>query len=136
MIRQIQTFDANVLALEVIDGFTETDEKLCQKLFNEKRRQGFNQINVLVKMDEMKVSQSSVKAFFEDALWTLRNYKNLGHLAIVAHSNILKVTAPIDNLFFKRSSQGREERYFDVSKMELALDFVRSRVHRGELQII
>jgi len=33
MIEQIKTYDNNVLAIEVIDGFTETDEKLCQKLF-------------------------------------------------------------------------------------------------------
>jgi len=29
MIEQIKTFDDNVLAIEVMDGFTETDKKLC-----------------------------------------------------------------------------------------------------------
>ncbi len=33
MIEQLITSKKNILAIEVIDGFTETDEKLCQKFF-------------------------------------------------------------------------------------------------------
>lgn len=125
MIEQIKKFpEQNILALEVVDGFTQTDEALCQKLFNEKLEKGFNQINVLVKLDEMKVSNSNVKAFFEDILWSLRHYKQLGHLAIVAHSKVLKALVPIDNVFFERASKGRQERYFDSSQMEEAMAFI------------
>ena len=126
MIEQIKTFETNVVAIEVIDGFTETDEKLCQKLVQEKFEQGFEQVNVLIKMDEMKIGKSSIKAFMEDTLWALRNYKNLGHLAIVAHSNVLKALVPIDNLFFQRSSKGRHERYFDTAQMDEAMAFVQA----------
>jgi len=127
MIEKIKNFnDKNILAIEVIDGFTETDEKLCQKFFKEKIDQGFHQINVLIKLDEMKISKSSTKAFFEDILWSIRHYKNLGHLAIVAHSNIIKALVPIDNVFFERASKGRQERYFDVSDMDEAMAFVYS----------
>lgn len=124
MLEQIKTFDNNVLAVEVIDSFTEADEKFCQKLFDEKVAKGFDSINVLIKIDEMKVSHSSTKAFFEDVLWVIRHYKQLGHLAIVAHSNIAKVLVPIDNLFFARASKGRMERYFDASQMDEAMAFV------------
>ncbi len=124
MIEQIKTFDTNVLAIEVIDGFTETDEKLCQKFFETKLNQGFESINVLVKIDEIKISRTNAKAFFEDIIWLLRNYKKMGHLAIVAHSNVLKALVPIDNLFFARASKGRQERYFDISQLEEALAFV------------
>jgi len=127
MIEQLKTYENNVLALEVIDGFTETDEQYCQKLFEEKREQGFEHINVLVKLDEIKISKISIKAFFEDMLWILRNYKHLGHLAIVAHSNVLKIMVPIDNLFFQRASKGRLERYFDVSQLEEAFAFVENK---------
>jgi len=126
MIEQLKTFDNNVLAIEVIDVFTETDEKFCQKFFNQKVAQGFESINVLVKLDEMKISHTSTKAFFEDIIWALRNYKKLGHLAIVAHSNVLKALVPIDNLFFARASKGRQERYFDVSQLDEAFNFVNS----------
>lgn len=126
MIEQLETTKTNVLAIEVIDGFTENDEKLCQKFFKQKLDEGHKQINVLIKMDEMKIGHSSVKAFMEDTVWALRNYKDMGHLAIVAHSKVLKALVPIDNLFFERSSKGRHERYFDVSQMKEALEFVHS----------
>ncbi|QLE00974.1 STAS/SEC14 domain-containing protein [Galbibacter sp. BG1] len=128
MISQLKTFDNNVLAVEVYDGFTKEDEKTLEKLFEAKLDQGFAQVNVLIKLDEAKISKSSTKAFFEDILWSLRNYKKMGHLAIVAHSNIVKSLVPLDNLFFQRASKGRYERYFDISQMEEAMMFVNSSV--------
>jgi len=124
MIQLLNTTTNNVLALEVIEKFTEADEKYCQKLFEEKQKLGFQQINVLIKLDELKISKISIKAFFEDIIWAFRNYKHLGHIAIVAHSNIIKALVPIDNLFFERASKGRLERYFDVSQLKEAFDFV------------
>ncbi len=124
MIEQIEVSTKNVLLLDIIDGFDETDQHLFQKLFEEKLKQGFQQINVLVKLDEVKISHSSVKAFMEDALWGIRNFDKIGHLAIVAHSKVMKALVPIDNLFFERASKGRLERYFDISQMEEALKFV------------
>ncbi|HRW91201.1 MAG: STAS/SEC14 domain-containing protein [Flavobacteriales bacterium] len=126
MIEQLETYPENVLAVEVIDGFTETDEALCQKWFEAKRASSSGPVNVLVKLDELKVSHSSVKAFFEDILWLLRNYTDLGHLAIVAHSKVLKALVPVDDLFFRRSSKGRHERYFDVSELDAAKTFVKA----------
>jgi len=38
MIEQLKTFVNNILAIEVIDGFTEIDEKLCQNFFELKRK--------------------------------------------------------------------------------------------------
>ena len=127
MIEQIKIFENNVLAIEVVDGFTETDEKICQKFYNEKLSKGFEQVNVLVKLDEMKISRSSVKAFMENVIWTLRHYKSMGHLAIVAHSKILKTLIPIDTAFFERASKGRLERYFDISQLDEAFAFVGSK---------
>lgn len=124
MIEQIEVSDKNILAVEVIDSFTESDEKICEKWFEEKLKKGFEQVNLLVRLDEMRVDKSSIKAFMEDFIWVMRNYKKLGHLAIVAHSNILKALVPIDNLFFERASKNRHERYFDVSNMDDARKFV------------
>lgn len=124
MIKQLEISTKNILAIEVIDGFTEADEKLCQQLFQEKINQGFKQVNVLVKLDEINISHSSIKAFMEDMLWILRHYKQLGHFAIVAHSKILKALVPIDNLFFERASKGRKERYFDSIQLDEAIAFI------------
>ena len=124
MIEQLRTYETNALAIEVIDGFTETDEKLCQKWFAGKMEEGFKKVHVLVKLDELKIGKSSTKAFFEDMVWVLRNYKDIGNIAIVAHSNILKALVPIDNIFFSRLSKGYEERYFDISQLKAAFDFI------------
>jgi len=124
MIEQIKIFENNVLAITVIDGFTKTDLKYCQKLFDEKLEKGYEKINLLVKLDELKISHSSTKAFFEEIVIILRNYKALKNLAIVGHSNILKAYVPIDNFFFSRLSKCSEERYFDVSQIEEAMTFV------------
>ena len=124
MLEHLKKFKNAVLAVEVIDGFTEADGKICQKFFDEKIKQGFDKVNVLVKLDEMKISKSETKAFFEDIIWEIRNYKNLGHLAIVAHSKIVKALVPIDNLFFERANKGRQERYFDISQLNEAFEFV------------
>ncbi len=61
-------------------------------------------------------------------IWVIRNLKNVGNLAIVAHSNILKAMIPMDNLFFERLKKGFEERYFDVSQLDKAIDFVESKI--------
>ena len=124
MVEQLKTYKNGILAIELIEGFTETDEKLLQKLFESKKEQGFESINILIKLDEAKISKSSIKVFFEDIIYILRNYKKMGHIAIVAHSNVLKALVPIDNLFFERSSKGREERYFDVSQLDQAFNFI------------
>ena len=126
MIEQIKTFKGNTIAIEAIESFTETDVKLVHKFFEEKLNNGFNHVNVLIKLDEIKINQISTKAFFEHMIWVLRNLKNAGNIAIVAHSNILKSLIPIDNIFFERLKKGFEERYFDVSHLDKALDFVES----------
>ena len=124
MIEQIKIFENNVIAITVIDGFNRTDVKYCQKLFDEKLEKGYEKINLLVKLDELKISHSNTKAFFEEIVIILRNYRSLKHLAIVGHSNILKAYIPIDNFFLSRLSKGSEERYFDISQMEEAMTFV------------
>ncbi|CAM4276331.1 SpoIIAA family protein [Zobellia nedashkovskayae] len=124
MIEKIKTYKGNTLTLEVIDEFTGTDEKLAQKFFKEKVEEGFDYVNVLVKLDELNVSKSKTKVFMEDIIWILRNYRQIGNIAIVAHSKILKALIPIDNIFFERLQKGYQERYFDITQLEEAFQFV------------
>lgn len=126
MIEQIKIFEGNTIAIEAIESFTETDAQLMHKFFELKLNKGFKQVNVLVKLDEIKINQINTKAFFEHMVWVIRNLENVGNLAIVAHSNILKAMIPLDNVFFERLKKGFEERYFDVSQLEQALHFIES----------
>ena len=41
-VRTNQKFEGNILAMEVIEGFTETDEKLAQKFFQSKLDEAMN----------------------------------------------------------------------------------------------
>jgi len=124
MVEQLEVFEKNVLALEAYGGFTEVDEKYCQKLFSLKLEKGFDKVNILIKIDELKITKSSLKALLEDMVWALRNYKKMGRMAIVANSSIIEKLVTIDNLFFSKESEGRLEKYFDVSEMKQALAFV------------
>ncbi len=128
MIEQIKTFEGNAIAIEAIESFTETDAQLIHKFFEKKLNKGFKHIHVLIKLDEVKINQINTKVFFEHMIWVIRNLKNVGNLAIVAHSNILKAMIPMDNLFFERLKKGFEERYFDVSQLDKAIDFVESKI--------
>jgi len=131
MIEQLKTFDSNTLAFEVIDSFTETDEKLAQKFFQEKLDEGYKTVNVLIKLDEYKISKTEIKAFFEDIVFLIRQFDHLGNLAIVSHSKILKALVPIDSFFFERIKKGKKEQYFDVSQLEEAFEFVQQDHSKG-----
>lgn len=124
MIEQLKTFDTNTLAFEVIDGFNETDEQIARKLFNAKLAEGYGQVNVLIKFDEYKVVKTEFKAFFEDLAFVIKKFDKLGRLAYVGHSKLMEVLVPVDNMFFKNKTKGREERYFDVSELNKAYQFV------------
>lgn len=124
MVQQFKKFDNNVLALLIARGFTKVDEKFCQKLFENILDMSLDQVNVFIKIDEINLRQSSVKALFEDMAYTLKNYKSLRHIAIVAHSKILKSLVPVDALFFENTNKGRSERYYDISQINEAFEFV------------
>ncbi len=124
MIKHIKKAIENSLAFQVIDSFTEADEKLAQKLFTEKVNNGAKYVNMLIKLDALKIAHTSTKAFMEEVVWVLRNYKQIGNIAIVAHSNVLKALVPIDTFFFERLRKGFEERYSDISQLDEAFAFI------------
>jgi len=124
MIEQMKIFKGNTLAFQAIDSFTEIDVELAHKFFNEKIAQGHKHVNVLICLDELKISHINVKAFMEDIIWVLRKFKQIGNIAIVAHSNILKAMVPLDSFFFDRLKKGFEERYFDITQLDEAMVFV------------
>jgi hypothetical protein len=124
MIEQIKIFKGNAIAVEAIESFTETDMKLVHKFFEEKLTKGHEHINVLIKLDELKINQINTKSFMEHIVWVIRNIEHVGNIAIVAHSNILKALIPLDNFFFERLKKGYEDRYFDNLHIDKALKFI------------
>lgn len=124
MLEQVKEFEGNALALKIVDAFTEEDENLAQKFFNEKLERGFENLNLLIDISEWKITKTNFKAGLEDLKFVLKNLHKIGNIAIVGHSKIEKLLVPIDNWFYKKICKGKEERYFDISQMKVAIEFV------------
>jgi|TARA_B110000967_G_C18433350_1_gene339611 hypothetical protein len=127
MIEQIKEIEGNAIAFEIIDSFTETDGKLAHKLFEQKINQGHDVINVLIKVDELKINHIVLKAALQDISYVLKNLKQFGNLAIVNHSKTLKTLVKMDNLFYNKLNNGFEERYFDLSEIEEAFKYIETK---------
>ncbi len=126
MVEQLKVYEAPILALEIIDGFTQNDFELVQKWVEIKREKGFSKMNILLKLDEMKMAESSRKALWDQFAKLMKHFKQIGRISYVGESEILKALVPVDNLFFKMFSPGSEERYFDLADIDQAFEFVES----------
>ena len=128
MIEQLKVYDTSVMALEIVEGFTEVDYELVEKWANAKREQGFTKMNLLLKLDKLTISDTSLKAFLDQTLKLMKNFKQIGRIAVVAQSKILKKVVPIENFFLQTFNKGSEERYFDVEEIEKAFAFVEAEI--------
>ena len=124
MIEQLKIFDNNTLAVEVVNGFTEADEKLGAKLIQNKLNEGYDHVNILIKVDEAELSESDIKALFEESKFLLNNVQHLKRIAVVGDSKWLKSLVPVDRFFFKQMNHSGEEKYFETSQLNEALAFV------------
>jgi len=128
MITKLDSTKNYVLAIEVAHEYVHADVEQCKKWFEEKLVQGFDKVNFLVKADNLPITHISCRAFWEDGLYALRHIKNMGHIAIIGHGTLEKIMVGMDGAMFNRSKRGLVERYFDVSEMDKAWDFVNQEV--------
>ena len=124
MLAQIKTFDKNVLAVEVINSYTETDLQFCYKLMQKKLDEGYSTLNFLIRIDELKLSHTNIKVIFEDMKLVFEEFKHFGNIAIVAHSKFIEMTNPLRTFLYERISGGKQVRYFDVNELDDALDWI------------
>lgn len=124
MIEKLNHFERNVLALKEAGPFSEADAKLCYKFFLEKLLEGHNPVNVLVELDELKAGHLQIKTFLEYLFCNFCHYRQMGHLAIVGQSNLLKNLVRVDNLFHCIENNGYLECYFDISQQDEAFDLL------------
>ena len=120
MLEQLKIYKTNILAIEAIDVFTETDEHYLRKLFQEKLDEGYDAINLLIKLDDGKIPKTSLKVFFEHLHFVSKNVKHVNHLAIVAHSNTVKHLVP----FVQKVTHTGDKRYFDLEQIDEAFTFI------------
>lgn len=124
MIQQIEAFDGKALAIEIIEGFTKEDEALIEKFIQEKIAGGNRSVNLLLKLDEAKISKSEIKAFVNETKFLVKHLDSIDRIAVVGNSVILDELVTIDSLFYKLIKQTGEEKYYDVGQLDEAMDFI------------
>lgn len=124
MFKVLEGSGGNALGVEISGGYTKSDVEEFEKAFESHAAEG-GRVNVLVKIDEVKLADSEFGAFWEDSRYALRNMDKLGHIAVVGHSQFEKILVKMDNLGFGSRAKDREEKYFDVSEMDRAWEFIR-----------
>ncbi len=121
MIKILEGASENTIAIEIYDGYEVSDEKLIEKMFDEKIAAGITRINFLAKVDKLDVNSSSWKAMWNDGMYAIKHMKNCGHIAIVGHSKLEGVLVKMDNAFFENKKADRMEKYFDVADIDNAM---------------
>ncbi len=124
MIKTIEGAKPNVIAIEIIDGYQHEDEKSLEKMFEERLDSGMEKVNLLVKIDSLKIIKSSLKAMWEDGVYAIKHIKHCGRIAVVGDSKIEEVLVKMDNAIFGSKKSGRSEKYFFTDEMDQAMDFV------------
>lgn len=127
MLKQIKKFTTNALAFELVDTFTEEDAKQIAQLFEEKLSLGYKHVNLLIQVKDMSIIEDTkLKAFFNSELWGMKHFKELGRCAVVSHSEFIKTAVTVENKILHLFNSALEEKYFDHSQLEEALEFINS----------
>ncbi len=126
MFQILEGSQGNVIGVEVSESYTKQDVEALKKLFEAKLAEGFDRINLLCKIDNLKLRDIKFDAFIEDAAYALKYIEQLRHIAVVGHSDLIKHLVKMDNVIFGSGGQERVEKYFDVADLDQAWEFVRS----------
>lgn len=125
MITQLKKFDKNALALELFQPFTEADVLLIEQLFEEKLNEGYEHINILIKVKDMSVLHDmKLKPFLQGELWGIKHFGKIGRCAVVSHSSFIESAVKIENKIFHLFNAALEEKYFDETQLDEALIFI------------
>ncbi|CAM1342363.1 SpoIIAA family protein [Tenacibaculum amylolyticum] len=120
MLIQLKTYSSNIIAIDVLESFTEVDEQYLRKLFKEKLEESYDKLNLLIKLDEGKIPEVHLNVFFEHLHFIANNVKHVHHLALVAHSKTVAHLVPL----IQKITHTGEKRYFDLSEIDEAFLFV------------
>ncbi|BEQ16164.1 STAS/SEC14 domain-containing protein [Desulfoferula mesophila] len=126
MFKVLEGGEGPVLAVEISGSYTVEDVKAFEKAAEARLAQGHPRLNILIKIDRMDWLKIKPQAFFQDAKYAMEHIKQMRHLAIVGDSKLEEVLVKLDNLIFGREKQELIEKYFDVSDLDQAWEFVRS----------
>lgn len=124
MFKVLDGSQGKVLGVELSGGYTKDDVKELEKLF-EAAAKNDNQVNFLIKVDQLKLTESEFAAMWEDGIYALKHLDQIGKIAVVGHSVFEKVLVKMDNMVFGSKKKGRIEKYFDVADLDRAWEFIK-----------
>ncbi|MFN8284955.1 MAG: STAS/SEC14 domain-containing protein [Chitinophagales bacterium] len=125
MLKEIQKFDKNALALELSETFTEADAVLIMHLFEEKLQEGHEHVNILIKVKDMSIlKHMELKGFIKGEWWGIKHFSKIGRCAVVSHSGFIESVIKIENKLLHFLNPALEEKYFDESQMDEAIKFI------------
>jgi len=124
MIQKLETEKNHILAVEIQEQYVDEDLQKFKDWFIEKLEEGYQQINILFKIDKLPIKKISMKTMLDDSIFSVKHLNNCGHLAMVGHSTIEKVMVGLESLAYNRQEKGRLVKYFDVEDIDLAWEFV------------
>lgn len=125
MVNQIQKINGNAIALELLGAFTEADALFIEQLFEEKLREGYEHVNILIKVKDMSVIKDmKLKGFFEGELWAIKHFGKIGRCAVVSHSELMETIVNMENKILHLFNPALEEKYFDETELDKALKFI------------
>lgn len=124
MLKFLDGSGSKALGAEISGGYKKEDLEAIKQAFEKQLEQGEDKVNILIKVDGMKVAETEFKAFWGGAHYALSNLDKLGHIAVVGHSAVEKVIVKLDNMILGNKKAGREQKYFDVADIDQAWDFV------------
>ncbi len=113
-----------VLAVELVDSYTKDDVEGLKKTCNDELAKGNSKLNILIKIDKLELHRITPAAFVDDCRYALGHMKQMRNLAIVGHSELEKVLVTTDSKIFGRPEDDLVEKYFDVSEIDKAWEFV------------
>jgi hypothetical protein len=126
MFKILEGSEGDVLGVELVGGYTKKDIEELKRICDGKLAEGHEKLNFLFKIDQLDFGKSELGAFYEDSRYALSHMKNLRHIAVVGHSKLEKILVEMDNKLLGNEKKELVEKYFDVSDIDKAWEFVRS----------
>lgn len=126
MFQVLEQSKGNVLGIEISQEYTKEDVATFKKEFESMLAAGHDRINLLIKMDNLDLEKIKLSAFLEDSFYGLKYLHQLRHIAVVGDSKLKKAFVELDNKLLGKEEEERIEKYFDISDLNKAWEFVQS----------
>ncbi len=126
MFSVLEASSGDVLGVEISGGYTREDVAAFKEAFEKVLAEGHERINLLAKIDKLKISESEFGAFIQDARYALHELKKMRHIAVVGHGGTQAFLIKMDNLLLGNPDEELIEKFFEVEDIDQAWEFVRS----------